>query len=45
MAKQKVSLGLRIKHMFTYHPLLKMIALIMAIITWIYVRGEINRFN
>lgn len=45
MAKEKISLGYRIIHFFTYHPWLKIIALILAIIVWFYVRGEINRFN
>ncbi len=45
MPKEKVTIGYRITHFFIYHPLLKIIALILAVIVWFYVRGEINRFN
>lgn len=45
MAKQKVTLIFRIKHLFTYHPWLKLIALALAVITWFYVKGEIIRLN
>jgi len=27
------------------HPWLKLISLILAILTWFYVKGEIGRFN
>jgi hypothetical protein len=29
----------------TDHPWLKLISLILAVLVWFYVRGEINRFN
>ena len=45
MPKEKVSAGYRIKHFFIYHPWLKIISLILAVIVWLYVMGEINRFN
>jgi len=45
MAKQKINLGYRITHLFTYHPWLKLIALMLAIIVWFYVKDEINKFN
>ncbi len=45
MLKKKVSLGYRINHWFTYHPWLKLVALILAILVWFYVKEEINRFN
>jgi hypothetical protein len=45
MPKEKIGIGYRIVHFFTYHPWLKIIALILAVIVWFYVRGEINRFN
>jgi len=35
----------RLKHSFTSHPWLKIISLILAIMIWFYVQGEINRFN
>ena len=34
-----------IKHLFIYHPWLKVVALILAVMVWFYVRGEINQFN
>jgi len=45
MAKAKVSLGYRFIHLFTYHPWLKIISLILAVAVWLYARDEINRFN
>lgn len=45
MAKGKIRFGYRAKHWFTYHPWLKLIALILAILVWFYVRGEMSRFN
>ena len=29
----------------TSHPWLKLVSLILAILAWLYVRGEINNFN
>jgi len=43
--KERISIGYRIQHWFTYHPWLKLIALILAILTWFYVKGEIRQFN
>lgn len=34
----------RLMHWFTAHPWLKIIAFILAVMAWFYVRGEINRF-
>jgi len=45
MAKDNVKLSYRIKHWFTYHPWLKLISLVLAILVWLYVKGEISRFN
>jgi len=45
MVKVKVSLDCRIKHWFTYHPWLKLISLVLAILLWFYVSGEMSRFN
>lgn len=45
MLKEKISIGDRIKSWVISHPWLKIIALILAVIIWFYVRGEINRFN
>ena len=45
MSEGKVSFSYRIAHFFTYHPWLKIIALVLAIVVWFYVKEEINRFN
>lgn len=43
MPKGRINIFGRIAHWFTYQPWLKAIALILAIIVWLYVRGEIGR--
>jgi len=45
MAKEKISIGYRIRHWFTYHPWLKLIALVLAILAWHYVKGEMKLFD
>jgi hypothetical protein len=45
MPREKVGIGYRILHVFTYHPWLKLISLILAVVVWFYVRDEISRFN
>ncbi len=40
MAKQKMSIFHRLLHMLTYHPWLKFISLILAVIVWLYIREE-----
>ena len=45
MFKEKISVYERMRHWFTYHPWLKTISLILAILVWFYVKCEINRFN
>jgi len=45
MPKQKTSISERIVHLFTYHPWFKLISLILAVILWFYVRGEIIKYN
>jgi len=45
MAKERISIVYRIGHWFTYHPWLKLIALILAIMTWFYVKGEIKHLD
>jgi len=45
MPKEKISIGYRIMHWFAYHPWLKIIALILTVMVWFYVKGEIARFN
>jgi len=45
MSREKVNLGHRVWHFFTYHPWLKVIALVLAVIVWFYVKDEMARFN
>jgi len=45
MAKEKVGIIYRVGHWFINHPWLKLAALILAVIVWFYVRGEIEHFN
>ncbi|MFH1640783.1 MAG: hypothetical protein ABIA66_02335 [Candidatus Omnitrophota bacterium] len=45
MKKKKISILARIGHWFTHHPWLKFISLLLAIVVWFYVKGEIDRFN
>jgi hypothetical protein len=40
MAKIKINLIHRIKHLFLHHPWLKIISLILAIISWLYIKYE-----
>lgn len=39
MAK-KLAIIYRIFHIFTYHPWLKLISFILAIIVWLYIKEE-----
>ncbi|MDO8662605.1 MAG: hypothetical protein Q7K98_05225 [Candidatus Omnitrophota bacterium] len=32
----------RILHLFTYHPWLKLISLVLAIIVWLYIKEEMS---
>ena len=34
-----------ITHWFTHHPWLKLFSLILAIVFWFYVAGELKQFN
>jgi hypothetical protein len=42
---KKINLLKSIKHWLTSHPWMKLIALIIAVMIWLYVQGEIGRFN
>lgn len=42
MAKGKIGIIYRVTHWFTHHPWLKLIALILAVMVWFYVKGEIK---
>ena len=37
-------IGRSVKHWFTTHPWLKLIALILAILLWFYITGELHRY-
>ncbi len=41
MVRHKVSLFFRVKHAFVYHPWLKVVSLVLAVIVWFYVKGKI----
>jgi hypothetical protein len=43
--EKKVNFLKSIKHWFTWHPWMKLIALIIAVMVWFYVQGEIGQFN
>lgn len=45
MFKKKISIDYRVRHWVTYHPWLKLISLILGILVWFYVKGELGRFN
>jgi hypothetical protein len=46
MPKEKKTDFLKaIKHWLTSHPWMKLIALIIAVMIWFYVQGEIGQFN
>ncbi|HPL83153.1 MAG TPA: hypothetical protein PLJ15_02670 [Candidatus Omnitrophota bacterium] len=40
MVKIKINALYRIKHLFLHHPWLKIISLILAIISWLYIKYE-----
>jgi len=40
MNKNKINVFLRLAHLVTVHPWLKLIALALAIALWFYVKGE-----
>lgn len=45
MPKEKISIVYRITHLFTHHPWLKIIALILAVMVWFYVKGEMKHYG
>ncbi len=45
MARYKITLRSMVKHWFTYHPWLKIIALVFSIMAWLYVSQEISNFK
>jgi hypothetical protein len=45
MPKENIGMGYRIKHFFIYHPWLKLVALALAIISWLYVKSQIVGLN
>ena len=40
MDKRRLDILHRIPHLFTYHPWLKLISLVLAIIVWLYIKEE-----
>ena len=40
MVKKSLNIVYRILHIFTYHPWLKLISLILAVIVWFYIKEE-----
>ncbi len=40
MGKRRFDIIYRIFHLFTYHPWLKLISLILAVIVWLYIKEE-----
>lgn len=40
MNKNRSNIFYRILHIFTYHPWLKLISFILAVIVWLYIREE-----
>lgn len=45
MSKAKVSLWHKVGHWFTYHTWLKAVSLLLAILLWLYVRDQLNKYN
>jgi hypothetical protein len=45
MHKTKASIGQRIIYVLTYHPWLKLLSLILAIILWLYVKDELGSLS
>jgi hypothetical protein len=41
MAKQEFNISYTILHIFTYHPWLKLISFVLAVIVWLYIKEEI----
>jgi len=40
MVKKRLDIIYRVFHIFTYHPWLKLISLILAVIVWLYIKEE-----
>lgn len=40
MSKKRLGIIYRILHVFTHHPWLKLISLVLAVILWLYIREE-----
>ena len=45
MPKKKMLLRYKIAHWFISHPWIKLVSLVLAILLWLYVKGEIEKFN
>jgi len=42
MAQGRINLEFRVKHWFTHHPWLKLIALVLSVMLWFYVSAQIS---
>lgn len=45
MSKEKILFRTKLIRWLTEHPWLKLVSLVLAILVWFYVKGEIYRFN
>ena len=45
MFKNNFNIRSKLYGWFTYHPWLKLFSLILAIVVWFYVAGELRQFN
>ncbi len=43
MPKAKLKLRSKIRYRLTSHPWLKLIALVLAVIVWFYIQGELGK--
>ena len=45
MSKARFNIFYSLTHIFTYHPWLKVISLILAVILWFYIKEEMLLFQ
>ncbi|HNX81964.1 MAG TPA: hypothetical protein PKL77_07455 [Candidatus Omnitrophota bacterium] len=45
MSKEKILFRAKLYRLLVEHPWLKLVSLVLAILVWFYVKGEINKFN
>ncbi|MFH1507650.1 MAG: hypothetical protein ABIG46_04380 [Candidatus Omnitrophota bacterium] len=44
MTKKRNSLKVQLANFITYHPWLKVLALLLSILIWLYVNSELNKY-